>query len=169
MNFIDRFLYKFLMLITILLIIIALDYFNFISINKLQINLSNNIHIMSYVSKLNGNSNLFDLGEDKEVEVSSIAHMMEKIEHGYRIYLDTYEGVENLRLGSVMKIEKINNKYNVYIESSDNITYCYSNLDTIDVHLYEIVKKDEIIGNVKEKEQKSYLLYLYKNNQYIDN
>ena len=65
MNFIDRFLYKFLMLITILLIIIALDYFNFISINKLQINLSNNIHIMSYVSKLNGNSNLFDLGEDK--------------------------------------------------------------------------------------------------------
>ena len=41
MNFIDRFLYKFLMLITILLIIIALDYFNFISINKLQINLVN--------------------------------------------------------------------------------------------------------------------------------
>ncbi len=166
-NYVDRFLYKLCFLSMVLLCFLGLNHFHVLSISKLQETLSHPMNFMSLMMKLNGKTKLLDLGIDTEVEVSSMGHRLEKIDHGYRIFLDTYEGVENLRLGSVIKIEK-KNGYKVYIQSSDNIIYCYTDLSSIDVHLYEIVKMGKIIGNVEETEQKSYCLYMYQGNQYLE-
>ena len=67
----------------------------------------------------------------------------------------SFAGVESLVDGIVIKIERINNLYNVYLQSTDDIIYKYCNLESIDVHIYSFIKQKEVIGKA-----------VYKNNNY---
>ena len=58
----------------------------------------------------------------------------------------SYNGVESLQSGTVIKIEKIQNKYFVTIQTSNDFLYVYKNLESIDCRLYEYLEKNKLIG-----------------------
>ena len=80
----------------------------------------------------------------------------------------TFAGVESLVDGVVIKIEKINQSYNVIIQASDGIIYEYLDLESIDVNIYTYVTQGELIGKAKYLNNKySFALKIKKDNKYI--
>ncbi|MBR6516539.1 MAG: peptidoglycan DD-metalloendopeptidase family protein [Bacilli bacterium] len=80
----------------------------------------------------------------------------------------TFAGVESLVDGVVIKIEKINQSYNVIIQASDGIIYEYLELESIDVNIYTYVTQGELIGKAKYLNNKySFALKIKKDNKYI--
>lgn len=63
-----------------------------------------------------------------------------------QIKLVDSNGVNNLVSGYVIKIEKNNKTYNIYIKGIDGLDYCFIGLSSIDVSIYEYVEAGEILG-----------------------
>ena len=166
LNFIDKFLYKLAILTFILLGIIGLHKLGIINYHDIQKALSNNINFLQVVETVNGESNLLTLDFEEVVSANTSLIRSEKIENGKRVILDSYEAVESLELGIVVNIK--NDK--VYILDKDDNTFCYSGLESIDVNIYQIVRKNQIIGKaaVSNEGINYYNLYVTKNNNYID-
>ncbi len=58
----------------------------------------------------------------------------------------SFSGVETLVDGLVINIKKVNNLYSVTIQASDDTIYCYQNLESIDVRIYQYVNVKDVIG-----------------------
>ena len=63
-----------------------------------------------------------------------------------QIKLVDSNSVNNLVSGYVIKIEKSNKTYNIYIKGIDGLDYCFIGLSSIDVSIYEYVEAGEILG-----------------------
>lgn len=64
--------------------------------------------------------------------------------------------------------DRTSNKKTVIIQHEDNSKSYYSNLSTINIHLYEFVNKNEIIGTFNPKEEGDFYFSIEKNRQRID-
>lgn len=164
MNAFDRFLYKLFIMTLLLLLVVGLDRFNIISLSNIQNEMSENINFLKIIKTLNGKTKIIFIDTEDVSPVSGGLYKVKPIENGRRFILDNFEGVECQALGTVVAIK--NN--DVYILGTDNITYIYKGLTDVDVNLYQIVKKNEIIGQAGYSDNTYYFdLYCLKNNKYI--
>ncbi len=77
--------------------------------------------------------------------------------------------VESLVDGVVIKIEKANNLYSVYIQSIDDVIYEFRNLESIDVFIYSYVSQGEVIGKgVYDNTYYRFELLINKGNEYLN-
>lgn len=165
MNIVDRFLYKLLIMTFLLFAVVGLDYLNVIKLEDLKNEMSTNINFLRIAQKLNGGAKIIFIDTEDVTSVSGGLHKIEKIENGKRYIIDNYEGVECQQLGTVVDI-----KDNVIsILGTDNVVYVYKNLISVDVNLYQVVRKNQIIGRATEKNNVNYFdLYCIKENKYIN-
>lgn len=131
------------------LVVLFLTYFSSIN-NNFTNRINQNINFLNISTRIDNlfNSNIFNKGE---LTVYSQA-FYEKVRFENEvnhISNSSFAGVEALVDGIVIKIEKKNNLYNVYIQSSDNLVYKYSNLESIDVHIYSYVKQKDVIAKAR--------------------
>lgn len=171
-NFIDRFLYKMLFVFMIVLSLTILDKVNFIKLDIIQTKLSEQINILEFIDDVCGKSNFFSLDLDYDSEVSSSAFTnINKTNRGYVISLDNYNGVEAIKCGIVIKIEKKENGTDsVSIQGKDGIVYCYEELSNLNCHIYQVVEAKQILGMASKSNDDSYfyLFNVYQNNQRMD-
>ena len=79
----------------------------------------------------------------------------------------SYNGVNNFQSGTVIKIEMINNKYIVTIQTSNDYLYVYKNLESIDCQLYEYLETNESIGTSSyQNNQFLFVVDIIKDNKY---
>lgn len=159
-NIIDKFIYKLLFLTFILLVAVVLNNYQIISLNKLKTILSQNINITNVVKTVNGDLNLIDLG-DNTIQVNKNDYLIEEID-GLYIYKQKNNKVINQTVGSVVKIVKYNNLYNVTILDENNNYINYMDLKNINVKIYEIVKVNDIIGECNSLNSNNSYRYYYK-------
>lgn len=79
---------------------------------------------------------------------------------------ESFNGVNSLSSGIVIKIAKQNGLYYVTIKDEEGLEYTYGNLVSIDVSLYSYVLSNEIIASTK-KENKyfTFTITIKKNNE----
>lgn len=159
-NIIDKFIYKLLFLTFILLVAVVLNNYQIISLNKLKTILSQNINITNVVKTVNGDLNIIDLG-DNTIQVNKNDYLIEEID-GLYIYKQKNNKVINQTVGSVVKIVKYNNLYNVTILDENNNYINYMDLKNINVKIYEIVKVNDIIGECNSLNSNNSYRYYYK-------
>ncbi|MBE6130796.1 MAG: M23 family metallopeptidase [Erysipelotrichaceae bacterium] len=150
------------------LVLLFLTYFQTIE-NGFMKNIKNNINFLSISTKIDNlfGSNLFNKGELTVYSQTFYEEVKFENEVNY-ITNSSFAGVETLVDGVVIKIEKINNFYNVYIQSSDNIIYKYCNLESIDIHIYSYVKQKDVIGKARLiNDLYQFELYIIKDNKFI--
>lgn len=130
------------------------------SLLLLSMVLANVVFHIDVKKYLNTNINITKIGytlfstfieKEQEVEVSLI-DMYDN--HSYinqinYIESSSYNGVNNIKSGTVIKIYKENNLYAVTIQTVDNYLITYNNLDTIECNLYQYISLNEIIGTSK--------------------
>lgn len=153
-NIIDKFLYKLLFLSIILFLIVFLDKKSIIDINNIKEKLNQNINITNVVKEVNGKINFIDL-DDNAISVSINDSRSIKINDNKYLYETKKNIVLNQSLGSVIKIKKGNNCYEVEILDENNNLLIYKNLSEINVKMYQIIKTNEVIGNAKENDNES--------------
>lgn len=153
-NIIDKFLYKLLFLTAVLLLIVFLDKKSVININNIKKEINKNINITNVVKEVNGKFNFIDLDDDV-VNVSTNESRSIKINENEYLYEMKKSIVLNQSLGSVIKINKINNYYSIEILDENNNLLIYKNLSEINVKMYQIIKSNEIIGNAKENDNET--------------
>lgn len=144
LTFMDCFWYKLVFGAILLLTICLLDKYEIVKMDYLKTQMGYNINALKVVQKVNGKIEFIDLGNEKEIAVSS--EKLKYIEGSDAISTSYLEGVKNYAAGVVTKINK-NEKYEITILSLDDKTYTYGNLDEIDVHIYSYVKTNDILGN----------------------
>jgi len=167
----NKFLYRLFIGFVLLLCLCLLDKYEKLDFNSIQNDMSKSIRILNVITRINGNLNIIDLGTGSEIAVSKDYVDYDISETKTKIKTDNYTGVKNYNAGVVTKIIKYNikdnntnsndldnnsdnknleninqEKYSVYIESIDGDIYEYSNLDSIDVHIYSYLKINDIIG-----------------------
>ncbi|MCI6013486.1 MAG: hypothetical protein MRZ09_00665 [Coprobacillus sp.] len=144
MTFMDRFWYKLVIGLVLLVCICLLDKFGVIKLSDVKAKLTYNINSLEVIQKVNGKVNIIDLGNESEIAVST-----EPIEYvnGNCIKTNSLEGVRNYACGVCVKILKDNDKYEVTILGLDNKKYIYGNLETLDIHIYSYVKTKDVIGS----------------------
>lgn len=160
MNIFDRFIYKMLFLTFILLSTVVLDRYSIISLEKVKSILSENINMTSVIKTVNGDLNFINL-EDNIIQVNTNDNIIEE-DNGYYIYKQKYKDVYNQSLGSVVKIEKNNGLFIVYILDENNNYLIYSDLKTINIKIYQIVKVNEIIGECNDLNSNNEYRYYFK-------
>ena len=150
------------------LVLLFLTYFQTIE-NGFTKSIKNNINFLSISTKIDNlfGSNLFNKGELTVYSQTFYEEVKFENEVNY-ITNSSFAGVETLVDGVVIKIEKIDNLYNVYIQSSDNIIYKYCNLESIDIHIYSYVKQKDVIGKARLiNDVYQFELYIIKDNKFI--
>lgn len=166
MNLVDRFLYKLAICCFLLFAIVGLHKLGIIDYHKMQEGLSNNINLLKVVKAVNGESSLLLIDFDDVQQINTNLVRTKDIKNGKRVFLDSFEAVEALELGIVVKVE--NDK--VYLMDLNDNVFCYSNLTSIDVDIYQIIRKNQIIGKaaVNDEGINYYDLFVSKKNKYID-
>ncbi|HHU55758.1 MAG TPA: M23 family metallopeptidase [Acholeplasmataceae bacterium] len=166
MSLLDKFLYKFAMVFFLLFSVVVLDKINVIDFSDLQEKMSTHFNFLKLINKINGKTTLIAIDLDEVQSANAGVIKSQKITNGNRIILDSYEAVESLDLGIVVRIEKDS----VYILNNDDYLYCYTKLETVDVNLYQIVRKNQIIGKASADKNgiNYYDVYVKKNNKYVD-
>lgn len=166
MNAVDRFLYKLLIVTFLLFSIVLLDKVNIVDYQKLQNNMGSHFNFLKLVDKINGDTQLLFFDFDEVQSANANLVKTESIKNGTRVILDSYEAVESLDLSIVVKIEK----NAVYLLSVDDYLYKYDKLDIVDINLYQIVKKNQIIGKAARNNNgvNYYDVYVTKDNQFVN-
>lgn len=150
------------------IILLLLTYFNSFN-NNIKIIITENINFLSVSQTIDNlfNTNFFNKGELTVYSQAFYEEVKFENEVNY-ISNSSFAGVESLVDGVVIKIEKINNLYNIYIQSSDNLIYKYCNLENIDVHIYSYVTQKEVIGKAILIDDKyKFELIILKDNKQI--
>jgi hypothetical protein len=150
------------------IILLLLTYFNSFN-NNIKIIITENINFLSISQTIDNlfNTNFFNKGELTVYSQAFYEEVKFENEVNY-ISNSSFAGVESLVDGVVIKIEKINNLYNIYIQSSDNLIYKYCNLENIDVHIYSYVTQKEVIGKAILIDDKyKFELIILKDNKQI--
>lgn len=166
MSIVDKFLYKLAIVSFLLFSVVGLHKLKIINYHDLQDSLGNNINFLKMVDSINGEASLIYINLDDVESVNSNLVKTKSIDDGVRVLLESYEAVEAVELGIVIKIDE--NK--VYILDKNDNMFIYNKLTSIDVNLYQIVRKNEIIGMAtKDKNNNNYYdLYVKKDNKNIE-
>lgn len=144
MKLLNKFIGKIFCLTLFLLIIVILDNFKILNMDAISIKLNHNINLIQIAKMVDGKLNVINWGDDV---VKVFSDDVKTCEQNGIIYYTSYNpNVYNLELGSVIKILKKNNLYEVTILSKSNILYTYINLKEINVNMYTIVKCNDLIG-----------------------
>lgn len=144
MKLLNKFIGKIFCLTLFLLIIVILDNFKILNMDAISIKLNHNINVIQIAKMVDGKLNVINWGDDV---VKVFSDDVKTYEQNGIIYYTSYNpNVYNLELGSVIKILKKNNLYDVTILSKSNILYTYINLKEINVNMYTIVKCNDLIG-----------------------
>ena len=144
MKLLNKFIGKIFCLTLFLLIIVILDNFKILNMDAISIKLNHNINFIQIAKMVDGKLNVINWGDDV---VKVFSDDVKTYEQNDIIYYTSYNpNVYNLELGSVVKILKKNNLYEVTILSKSNILYTYINLKEINVNMYTIVKCNDLIG-----------------------
>lgn len=78
----------------------------------------------------------------------------------------SYNGVNCFKEGTIVKIEKEDNKYSVTIQTIDDYLWTYSNLESIECYLYQYVSYNDLIGSSYGDINYRFEILISKNNQY---
>ena len=165
LKFIDKVFIRIFFSSLVLLILTYFQNINTSFTNKIK----QNINLLSLSTKIDNlfGSNLFNKGELIVYSQTFYEEVKYENEVNY-VSNSSFAGVEALVDGVVIKIEKINNLYNIYIQSSDNIIYKYCNLESIDIHIYSYIKQKEVIGKSRLIDDKyQFELLIIKDNKNI--
>lgn len=136
------------------IILLLLTYFNTFN-NDINVKISENINFLSISKTIDNlfNTNIFNKGELTVYSQAFYEEVKFENEVNY-ISNSSFAGVESLVDGIVIKIEKRNELYNIYIQSSDDLIYKYCNLESIDVHIYSYVNQKDVIGKAVFDDEK---------------
>ena len=136
------------------IILLLLTYFNTFN-NDINVKILENINFLSISKTIDNlfNTNLFNKGELTVYSQAFYEEVKFENEVNY-ISNSSFAGVESLVDGIVIKIEKRNELYNIYIQSSDDLIYKYCNLESIDVHIYSYVNQKDVIGKAVFSDEK---------------
>lgn len=150
------------------LILLFLTYFESFE-NNFKTYFLDNLNFLSLSSKINnlfGNT-ILNSGDLIVYDEAFYEKVRYENEVNY-ISNSSFAGAKALVDGVVIKIEKKNEQYIVYIQSSNDFIYEYVGLESIDVHIYSYVKQNDVIGKAIFKNDKyEFILKIKKDNQYF--
>ena len=149
LNAIDRFLYKFLICIILLLAVILLDKIKVVKLEKVREPFSEHINILPFLKIINGKEGFLlpvDISDQVNAPTYQSFQNAQIIKNGRLIVLDDFQGVENYMSGVVVKIARHNGLFEVTIKGIDGYEYVYNNLENVDVNIYKFLKSGDIIG-----------------------
>ena len=151
LKFIDKVFIRIFFSSIILLLLTHFNTFN----NDINVKISENINFLSISKTIDNlfNTNIFNKGELTVYSQAFYEEVKFENEVNY-ISNSSFAGVESLVDGIVIKIEKRNELYNIYIQSSDDLIYKYCNLESIDVHIYSYVNQKDVIGKAVFDDEK---------------
>lgn len=79
----------------------------------------------------------------------------------------SYSGVNCIAEGTIINIKKINDKYEITIQTIDDYIWTYNGLETIDCHLYEFIKVNDQLGTSSyQNEMYTFKVSILNNNKY---
>lgn len=159
MNYFDRFLYKLFILTFIFLFVVVLDKLSITNLQDIKNEINANINFVNVVQTINKDFNIINV-EEEIIDVSVNDYKLEEIDNKYKYNLN-YNKVYSNCLGSVIKINKNNELYEVYILDENNNIFIFQDLKEIKVKMYEIVKKNEVIGVANENDNNEFPYYYY--------
>lgn len=168
-NIINRILFL-TMLFLISLVINKINKDTFFSKTYLQNVFSKNINFLKISDLYTGIFNQFSSIDKTEQSSFSLIEVLKKEKYKNGIYLFTnQEVVYSFEDGVVINKGKSKELGNfVVVQSINNREITYGNLLTVDVKIYEFVKKDDIIGS-SIKEEEGYCFYVaMKKEEYLD-
>lgn len=145
-NLISKFIYKLFILTCILLLSVVLDKYGIINLNTIKQHLNQNINFINVTKVVNGSLNIIDLGENV-INVSLNDSKSTMIEENKYLYELKNNKVYSTILGSVIKINKVNNKYEVTILDENDRLITISELNKVNVKMYQIIKINDLIGD----------------------
>ena len=106
------------------------------------------------------------VGVSKSVSNDNVILKKEAYQDGVKIIGNNTDIIKTLESGIVVFIgDKENYGQTIIIQGSDGIDYWYSNLENINVTLYDYLEKGTILGNPKNG---IYYLLFAKNGEYIN-
>lgn len=142
----DRFLYKMVIGLSILVLLLIGARAKVINLEKIQNELRQNVNIVKIIEYFNRpNLKLIPIDDEDHQEVINY-HNYVNLDGGRRIL-----GVEEakiVRSGVVVKIIK-KDTYSITVKGKDGYEYTYENIETKNVNIYQYVKAGDIIGKVK--------------------
>lgn len=141
-NVVDQFLILFIALLGSLTIT-KTDTNNMLSINNVRNTITEHINILSLRNVLLGQLDIFQSNKTEEVmhDMTLYQSVSEK-EDGLEVQNDATETVTNICDGVVVK----KTKTSIVVKGLDGLEYHYSNLNAVNVNLYDYVKVNEILG-----------------------
>lgn len=160
LNFLDRFLYKFIICLVLLISVLLLNKVNVVDLNKVQSKMSENINILKVLKLVNGEKGVFipiELNDDVLQTVSQTYLNYKEIDGGKRIFINEMQGVEVYKTGIIIKIfQNKDDTFRVTVKGIDDIEYVYDNLETLDYNIYGIVKSGDNLGSARTVKDKTY-------------
>jgi len=168
LNFLDKFLYKFLICLILLIVLLTLGKYNVINLDKVKGELSENINILKIFKFINGEKGIFvpiEITDEVTDTVSKTYENYEEIAGGKRIFVNAMSGVEVYKTGIIIKIyQNKDNTFQVTVKGIDGYEYVYDKLETVDYNIYTIVKSGDILGLPITQNNKTYFeFYVNKN------
>ena len=167
----DRFIIKLFISFLLILIVVILNKYHIIDLKKMQNAMSEQINIAKIVETVTGNSSLIDFPIDSTTEVDATSFLsITKTDGTYKIDLGSYEAVEALHCGVVVKIVKnIDNTYLVVVKGIDGFEYHYDQLTQINVNIYQLLEGTDVIGKASQNDNHNYyLMTVYSKGASID-
>lgn len=79
---------------------------------------------------------------------------------------NSYNGVNCLKEGTIIKIEKNNSKYNITIQTVDDFLWTYYNLESIDCYLYQYISENDLIGSSSYDDNYQFMVSILKNEKF---
>ena len=159
-NIIDKFLYKFIICLVLLISIILLDKVKLVNLQEIKLQMQENINVLKILKYINTDQDVFlplDIDDKVIQSVSQTYNNFEEYNGGKRIILNEMQGVEVYKAGVVVKIlQNQDDTYRVTIMGIDDVEYIYDKLTTCDLNIYKIVKSGDIIGKPKISSDKNY-------------
>ena len=164
LNMIDRFLYKMVIGLSLLVLLLIGTRYNIVSLEKVQNAMRQNINIVKIISYFNRpNLKLIPIDIEDTKETSTVVYDDYTIIDGGR-RINVSSSVKNIRSGVVVKIEK-KDTYKITVKSIDGYEYVYDNISNKKVNIYQYVKAGDIIGEVNND---TFDLYVYSKNGIVN-
>ncbi len=167
LRYIDR-LFKRIFLSSILLLLLVLSdkYVNIKSI------INHNFNFLKLANVLIGKTDLVDFKDLDVLVYKKETYDLVTFDGKYnKVENIGTDGVVSLTSGVVIKTEKENNYYNLYIQGVDGLVYGYLHLESIDFHIYDYVSSNTIIGKASydsESTSFKFMLTINDNGTYYD-
>lgn len=160
LNFLDKFLYKFIICLVLLISMVLLDKVKLVNLQEIRSDMQENINVLKILKFVNTEQCVFlpiEINDQVVQSVSQTYNNFEEINGGKRILLNEMQGVEVYKAGIVVKIfQNQDDTYCVTVMGIDDVEYVYDKLTTCDLNIYKIVKSGDIMGKPKSTSDKSY-------------